>query len=158
MRQSATVIENRDDEEEAGKFDRLRLRDHARTLLVVDDDPAVLELLANFFARIGFDVDTASDGIQAFLKVRRGNPNILVIDVNMPELDGLSVCAHLLDADRAPSNVIVITGSKNPHTLQRCERVGTYLARKGPNFWNDLEAALTGIDPRIARRVREATC
>ncbi len=127
--------------------------DHAPSVLVADDDPAVLELLAAYCTRMGFDVDTASDGIQAFLKVRRGKPDILVIDVNMPELDGLSVCAHLLDADRAPANVIVITGSKNAHTLQRCERVATYHARKGPNFWTDLQAALTRSDPRMARRI-----
>jgi CheY-like chemotaxis protein len=128
--------------------------DSAPSVLVADDDPAVLELLANYCARMGFDVDTASDGIQAFLKVRRGKPDILVIDVNMPELDGLSVCAHLSDADRVPANVIVITASKNAHTLQRCERVGTYHARKGPNFWTDLEAALMQIDPGMARRNR----
>jgi CheY-like chemotaxis protein len=74
------------------------------------------------------------------------------------EMDGLSVCDHLQDADQAPANVIVITGSKHPHTLERCERDGTYCARKGPNFWNDLEAALAEIDPRVALlpRVRES--
>jgi CheY-like chemotaxis protein len=157
MRQSAKASEDYHVQEMSDEFDAIQSYDHALNLLVADDDPAVLDLLANYFARLGFDVDTASDGIQAFLKVRRDKPNILVIDVNMPELDGLSVCAHLFDADRAPPNVIVITGSKNPHTLQRCERVGTYHARKGPNFWNDLEAALSGIDPRMARRIREAT-
>jgi CheY-like chemotaxis protein len=156
MRQSARAIADFDIQDDAGEFDGVHSCDHTTTLLVADDDPAVLELLANYFARMGFEVDTASDGMQAFLKVRRDKPNILVIDVNMPELDGLSVCGHLLDADRAPPNVIVITGSKNPHTLRRCERVGTYHARKGPNFWNDLEAALTGIDPRIADRTRHA--
>jgi CheY-like chemotaxis protein len=156
MRQSARAIEDFGVQRDAGELDDIQSYGHATTLLVADDDPAVLELLANYFARMGFDVDTASDGIQAFLKVRRGPPNILVIDVNMPELDGLSVCGHLLDADRAPANVIIITGSNNPHTLQRCERVGTYHARKGPNFWDDLEAALTGIDPRMARRIRDA--
>jgi CheY-like chemotaxis protein len=68
----------------------------------------------------------------------------------MPEMDGLSVCDHLQDADQAPANVIVITGSRHPHTLERCERIGTYCARKGPNFWNDLKAALAEIDPRVA--------
>ena len=137
------------------QIDKLPSLDHTPTVLVADDDPSVLELVADYCARMGFDVDTASDGLQAFLKVRRGKPDILVIDVNMPELDGLSVCAHLLDADRAPANVIVITGSKNANTLQRCERVTAYHARKGPNFWIDLEAALTQIDPGLVRRNRK---
>jgi len=137
------------------ELDELPSLHHVPSVLVADDDPAVVELLANYCARMGFDVDTAADGLQGFLKVRRGKPDILVIDVNMPELDGLSVCAHLLDADRAPANVIMITGSKNVNTLQRCERVAAYHARKGPNFWTDLEAALTQIDPGLARRNRQ---
>jgi CheY-like chemotaxis protein len=77
-----------------------------------------------------------------------------VIDVNMPEVDGLSVCAHLLDTDRAPVNVIVITGSRDPETLERCEGFGAYYARKGPNFWTDLEAALAELHPRMAGGIR----
>jgi len=70
-------------------------------------------------------------------------------------VDGLSVCAHLLESDRAPVNVIVITGSRDPDTLERCEGFGAYYARKGPNFWNDLEAALAEIHPRMAGRIRQ---
>jgi CheY-like chemotaxis protein len=116
-------------------------------MLIADDDPLVVRLLADHCARIGYGVDTATTGIQAFLKASRAKPDVLVIDVNMPELDGLSVCAHLQDADRAPVNVIVISGSKDPHTIWRCEGFHGYYARKGPSFWNDLEAALAEIYP-----------
>src|SRR5215475_7905144 len=143
MQKSAKVIESRSIRAaETNKIAEYRSGDRALSMLVADDDASVVELLANYGTRMGFDVDTASDGIQAFLKIRRTKPNILVIDVNMPEMDGLSVCDHLQDADQAPANVILITGSRHPTTLQRCERIGTYFARKGPNFWNDLEAAL----------------
>ena len=81
----------------------------------------------------------------------RTQPDVLIIDVNMPEVDGLSVCAHLLARNRAPVNVIVITGSRNPDTLERCEGLGAFYARKGPNFWRDLEAALAEINPRHRR-------
>jgi CheY-like chemotaxis protein len=151
MRQSARVIESQSvPAVETNKIAQDRSGDRALSMLVADDDASVLELLVNYCTRMGFDVDTASDGIQAFLKIRRAKPNILVIDVNMPEMDGLSVCDHLQDADQAPANVILITGSKHPHTLERCERTGTYCARKGPNFWNDLNAALAEIEPRVA--------
>jgi CheY-like chemotaxis protein len=151
MQQSAGVIEGR--RVRAAETNRMaedRSGDRALSMLVADDDASVVGLLVNYGTRMGFDVDTASDGIEAFLKIRRTKPNILVIDVNMPEMDGLSVCDHLQDADQAPANMIVITGSKHPHTLERCERIGTYCARKGPNFWKDLKAALAEIDPRVA--------
>jgi CheY-like chemotaxis protein len=106
---------------------------------------------------MGFDVDTASNGIQAALKAGRVKPDILVIDVNMPEVDGLSVCAHLLGPERTPVNVIVITGSRDPHALERCESFGAHCARKGPDFWNDFEAALAEIHPRMAGRIRQSS-
>jgi CheY-like chemotaxis protein len=126
-------------------------------LLIADDDPSIVRLLADHCARLGFNVDTAANGIQALLKASRAKPDILVIDVNMPEVDGLSVCAHLLGPDRSPINVIVITGSRNPDTLERCEGFGAYYARKGPNFWSDLEAALSEIQPRMAARIAQSS-
>jgi len=126
-------------------------------MLIADDDPSIVRLLADHCARIGFDVDTASNGIQALLKAGRFKPDILVIDVNMPEVDGLSACAHLLDPDRAPVNVIVITGSRDPDTLERCEGLGAHYTRKGPNFWSDLEAALAEIYPHMAGRIGQSS-
>ncbi|MGJ5180130.1 response regulator [Bradyrhizobium oligotrophicum] len=156
MRQAARLIDAFGARAPGDGFGQVRALTQAPSLLVADDDAEVVELLSNYFVRLGFNVDTASDGLQAFLKVTRVKPNVLVIDVNMPELDGLSVCSHLLDADRAPANVIIITGSKNQHTLRRCERVGTYHVRKGPEFWKDLDAALMGIDPLMAHRIKGA--
>lgn len=129
----------------AGEIGLLDVRDGAREIvelpssitpkvLIADDDPSIVRLLADHCARMGFDVDTASNGIQALLKASRTEPDTLVIDVNMPEVDGLSVCARLLDPERTPVNVIVMTGSRNPETLKRCEGFGVYYTRKGPNF------------------------
>jgi CheY-like chemotaxis protein len=53
-------------------------------------------------------------------------------------------------------NVIVITGGRDPDTLERCEGFGAYYARKGPNFWNDFEASLAEIHPRMAGRIRQS--
>jgi CheY-like chemotaxis protein len=122
-------------------------------MLIADDDPSVLRLLADHCARMGFSVETACNGIQALLKANKTKPEIIVIDVNMPEVDGLSACAHLLGPDRSPVNVIVITGSRDRETLERCEGFGAYYARKGPNFWSDLESALVEIHPRMAEKI-----
>jgi CheY-like chemotaxis protein len=157
MLQSAREIERVDVPEAAHEVIEFRSSDETPRMLIADDDPSIVRLLADHCARMGFDVDTASNGIQALLKANRIKPDILVIDVNMPEVDGLSVCARLLESDRAPVNVIVITGSKDPDTLERCEGFGAYYARKGPDFWSDLETALAEIHPRMAGRIRETS-
>jgi CheY-like chemotaxis protein len=93
-------------------------------MLIADDDPSIVRLLASRCARMGFEVETAANGIQALLKAKRSKPDILIIDVNMPEVDGLSVCAHLLDPARRALDVIVVTGNQDAETLERCEGFG----------------------------------
>jgi CheY-like chemotaxis protein len=156
MQQSAREIERLDVQERARATDEFRSSEETPRMLIADDDPSIVRLLADRCARMGFDVDTASNGIQAALKASRIKPDILVIDVNMPEVDGLSVCAHLLGPDKTPVNVIVITGSRDPDTLERCEGFGAHFARKGPEFWNDFEAALAEIHPRMAGRIHQS--
>jgi CheY-like chemotaxis protein len=123
-------------------------------MLIADDDPSIVRLLADRCARMGFEIETANNGIQALLKAKRSKPDILIIDVNMPEVDGLSVCAHLLDPDRNPLDVIVVTGNRDPGTLERCEGFGAFYTRKGPDFWTSLISALVEIFPGQETRIR----
>ena len=116
-------------------------------MLIADDDPSVVRLLADRCARMGFKVETATNGVQALIKANRSHPDVMVIDVNMPEADGLTVCARLLDPSRRSLDVIVVTGSRAADTIQRCEGFGACYVRKGPGFWNGLGAALTGLFP-----------
>jgi CheY-like chemotaxis protein len=141
---------------EARVTDNGRSSGETPKILIADDDPSIVRLLADHCARMGFSVETALNGIQALLKANRYKPDILIVDVNMPEVDGLSVCAHLLEPDKKPMNVIVITGSRDPDTIERCEGFGARYARKGPSFWRDLEDALTEICPNMAGRIGQS--
>ena len=60
----------------------------APKVLIADDDPAIVKLLADRCAKMGFAVETAANGMQLLIKARRNHPDIMIIDVNMPELDG----------------------------------------------------------------------
>jgi CheY-like chemotaxis protein len=123
-------------------------------MLVADDDPSVVRLLADRCSRMGFEVETATNGVQALIKANRSHPDVMVIDVNMPEADGLTVCARLLDPSRRSLNVIVVTGSREAETVERCEGFGACYIRKGPGFWNGLGDALTGLFPSMAERIK----
>jgi putative two-component system response regulator len=80
-------------------------------VLLVDDQPANLQLLTTFLATIGCQVETATDGIAALDVIRRRNPDLVVLDINMPGIDGLEVC-RLIKA--APATrllpVVMVTG------------------------------------------------
>jgi CheY-like chemotaxis protein len=125
-------------------------------MLIADDDPSIVRALADRCTRMGFDVDTATNGIQAALRARLGKPDILVIDVNMPEVDGLAVCAHLLGPGRRQLHVVVVTGSRDPETVERCESLGALCAHKGVGFWSGLELALTEIYPELEERIKRS--
>jgi CheY-like chemotaxis protein len=124
-------------------------------MLIADDDPSILRLLADRCARVGFEVDTATNGVQALIRANRSHPDVMVIDINMPEADGLTVCARLLDPSKRALNVIVVTGSRETEAAERCEGFGAFLVRKGPDFWNGLGSALIELFPRMADRIKE---
>ncbi|MDP7240767.1 MAG: response regulator transcription factor, partial [Dehalococcoidia bacterium] len=61
-------------------------------ILVVEDEPALLEVLRYNFLRGGYQVVTAGDGAEAVDKARQEKPDIIVLDLMLPKLDGLEVC------------------------------------------------------------------
>lgn len=71
-------------------------------ILVVDDDPRLRELVRFTLARAGFTVREAGDGRVAITEARRALPDLIVLDVLMPELDGLSVCRELRKDSKVP--------------------------------------------------------
>ena len=64
-------------------------------LLVVDDEPNIVELLSASLRFVGFEVSTATDGVEAMRQARRNRPDLLVLDVMMPGLDGFDMVRKL---------------------------------------------------------------
>jgi DNA-binding response OmpR family regulator len=64
-------------------------------VLVVDDEPPILDLVAGYLAREGWDVRTASDGPGALDAIRAWGPDAVVLDLMLPGVDGLDVCEQL---------------------------------------------------------------
>ena len=79
-------------------------------MLLVDDDPVILRLLAVNFRLDGFDVSTASHGDEALERVRELRPDAVVLDVMMPGLDGYEVASRIReDAELAATLVVFLT-------------------------------------------------
>lgn len=64
-------------------------------ILVVDDEPSILELIRINLEREGYEVQTAADGRAALLAVERARPDLILLDVMLPGMDGLAVCRTL---------------------------------------------------------------
>ncbi|RSS68930.1 response regulator transcription factor [Streptomyces sp. WAC06614] len=76
-------------------------------ILVVDDDPTVAEVVTGYLLRAGHTVDQAADGPTALDRAARGAPDLVVLDLMLPGIDGLEVCRRLRAARPVP--VIMLT-------------------------------------------------
>jgi len=76
-------------------------------ILVVDDEPDVLHLVQYNLNAADYDVVTASDGEQALKKVRTAPPDLIILDLMLPEIDGLEVC-KLLRRDQTTASIPII--------------------------------------------------
>jgi len=74
---------------------------------VVDDEPEAVELVEFNLKGAGYEVSTAADGAEALNKARRIQPNLVILDVMMPEIDGMEVC-KLMRRDPATSGIPII--------------------------------------------------
>jgi two-component system OmpR family response regulator len=72
------------------------------TVLVADDEARIRDVVQYALEREGFRVVTAADGAQALERVREGDVDLVVLDVLMPELDGLSVCRAIRKSSSVP--------------------------------------------------------
>jgi len=75
-----------------------------KTILVIDDEPKIAELCRDYLAAAGFAVQTAGDGPQGLALARRERPDLVVLDLMLPGMDGLDVCREL----RRDGNVPII--------------------------------------------------
>jgi len=77
------------------------------TVLVVDDDPVIVKLLQVNFEMEGYTVLSASDGEEGLAKARESMPDVIVLDVMMPKMDGLQVAGELR-GDTATSGIPIL--------------------------------------------------
>lgn len=82
----------------------------APTILVVDDDPEIVALLATRLTRRGYDIATAPDGAAALAIAKRDRPDLVLLDVMMPGKSGWEVARALKqDPDTAATKIVMVT-------------------------------------------------
>ncbi len=79
----------------------------AKSILIADDNEEIIKILKPYMIKEGFDVITAFDGKEALTKYRHFNPDIMLLDIMMPLVDGLKVCKEIREESNVP--IIMIT-------------------------------------------------
>jgi DNA-binding response OmpR family regulator len=89
------------------------------TVLVVDDDPVIVNLLQVNFEIEGYDVITASEGESGIAQARSGHPDVVLLDVMMPGVDGIEVARRLRDdADTRDIPIILLSAKAQAQDIQ----------------------------------------
>ena len=89
--------------------------DMTKTVLIVDDDPHIREVLAFALDKAGMASRAVEDGEAALAEVARQKPDLVILDINMPKMDGLEVCRRL----RSESNIPVLFLSSRDEEIDR---------------------------------------
>ncbi len=120
--------------------------DRRPSILVVEDEAATRRVFATFLRRRGFDVLEAEHGQSALLMARRSEPHVIVLDIEMPVLDGVTTAELLkLDASTAHIPLIAVTGHPFPGGEEEARRYGfaAYLAK--PLAPDELAGAIAAL-------------
>src|SRR5512136_2675434 len=80
-------------------------------ILVVDDDPEIVSFLKRGLTYEGYTVDTAGDGTEALAKIREAEPDLVVLDVMMPGLDGMEVSRRIRQGSALPILMLTAKGT-----------------------------------------------
>lgn len=76
----------------------------AKKILIIDDEPKIVEICSDYLHAAGFDITTSGDGLQGLALARSERPDLIVLDLMLPGIDGLDLCRSL----RKESNVPII--------------------------------------------------
>ena len=90
------------------------------TILVVDDNDSITLLLSLTLKTEGCDVETAADGMEAFQKFQLNEPDVLVTDLVMPEMDVQALCRRVRKISGVP--ILIITGDLGGHNNADTQR------------------------------------
>lgn len=110
-----------------------------RTVLIVDDSPTIRAFARIFLKTLQVDVSEAEDGAQALEAVRANRPDLCVVDVDMPNMDGLTFTREVRKDPRLSSlRVVLLTGDRTQEAKDKGRAAGADdLVEKpinGPNF------------------------
>jgi CheY-like chemotaxis protein len=103
-----------------------------RSILIVEDDESLAEVLSIRLGQQGFATTTADCGKLALELAHSGHPNLILLDLRLPDMDGLTICQHLVDdPETAEIPVIIVSGMEKPDIVRQSRAAGCqYFVRK----------------------------
>jgi DNA-binding response OmpR family regulator len=109
-------------------------------ILIIDDDVVLLKILTERLSPQGFEVITASGGREGLRLAYNHNPDLVILDVMMPELDGYTICERLREMSDVP--ILMLTAITSEDDIVRCFQQGADDVVQKPFRMRELEARI----------------
>lgn len=104
-----------------------------KTILIVDDDPVLVRILGQTLENEGYRTVSASDGAEALKRVQDENPDMIILDVQMPRVHGYAFLFELRKMDRGQDiPILVLTSNQEMGDIFAAEGVKEYLVKPCP--------------------------
>jgi CheY-like chemotaxis protein len=123
----------------------LRRVKHPRTILVVDDNEAAAQALGRLLQLRGHTVDIAYNGSEGVRKARDSHPQIIILDIGLPDMNGYEVAQLLREEKNFSSRLIALTGYGQPQDKETALKAGFYLHLTKPVGLKEIEAAFRKV-------------
>lgn len=128
------------------------IESQSNTILVVDDDAMNREVMEAFLESAGYRVLLANNGKRGFEQATQHKPQLIVLDVKMPDMDGYEVCLMLKSKPETQHiPVMIVTGFNSQEDLRRSQEVGAegFISRpfKGDDFIDNVSRLIEAAQP-----------
>ena len=121
------------------------------TILVVDDNEVAADALGRLLDLRGHKVSIAYNGTEAVQKARELHPDIIILDIGLPDVDGYEVARVLKEDKKFSSGLIALTGYAQPEDKERAYKAGFHVHCTKPAGLKELEAAFRKLPQASAR-------
>ncbi|MBN1679268.1 MAG: response regulator [Anaerolineae bacterium] len=96
-----------------------------RVVVVVDDEPNMVDMLSTFLKIKGFNVHGVYSGTEALATITAEKPDIVLLDLMLPDIDGIDVCRRLrANPDFATLPIVMVTARTDPGSVARANQAG----------------------------------
>ncbi|MGA2799480.1 MAG: response regulator [Thermoguttaceae bacterium] len=104
-----------------------------QSILIIDDDEVLSDVLSRRLQQQGFDALTADSGQCGLARARADQPSLILLDLRLPDADGITICEQLADdLETCAIPVIILTGMERPDILRRCRAAGCHYYLRKP--------------------------
>lgn len=127
-------------------------RKPGRSILIVEDDDLLRNTMTRYLKRIGYEVQSVANGFEALLLLQYRQPDLIITDIRMPKLGGLSMAEGLKNRQETKEiPLILVTGYRDETYFNRAQKLGAHFLLLKPFTLSDLHEKVETVFKNVKK-------